>query len=184
MSDSPTPDSPAHPILVPVDFSPPARAALIAGARLAMCTGAALKVLHVVHAPADRPDYYQRRSERDILLPVEELANRMFAEFLHDTYQRNPELTVLEAPSTLLVTGLPSTRIPEVARLVDASQIVMGQQRATGMFRNLRAPLSERIANRCGIPVTVVYSDASPAAAARRPRERFGPVDANAAPLG
>lgn len=165
------------PIIVPVDFEPAARAALITGARLAMSTGAPLKILHVVHEPADKPNYYQRRSAGDVVLPIDEVAGRMLQDFLLDIYQLNPELENLENPDTLLVHGLPCTRIPEVASMVGASQVVIGQHRTKGIFGNLFALQSERIANRCDVPVTIVYCDAAPLHAEHLPQ--LAPVAAD-----
>ena len=181
MPDSASPDRPSRPILVPVDFEPAGRAALVTAARLCMCTGVPITVLHVVHTPADRPDYYARRGDRDTLVPTAELARRMLGEFLLETLRRHPELKVLESADTLLVHGLPHTRIPEVARLVDASQIVMGRSRTKGVLRNLFTPSSERIANRCDIPVTVVYSTGRPESAERPTNDDRGPVSADVA---
>lgn len=159
MQERPSAAGPVSPVLVAVDFTPAARAALVTASRLAMCSGVPLKILHVVHTPADTPDYYQRLTPRDSMLPIDALAERMLREFVTETRRRNPQLRILETPDTVLVSGLPATRIPEVARLVDAGQIVMGQNRAGGLFGRLLAPLSERIARRCRIPVTVVYCD-------------------------
>ena len=159
MSSSPQRSSPIQPVLVPVDFEPPARAALVFGARMAMSTNAPLKILHVVHEPANKPNYYHRDAQRSISIPMDELARRMLDAFVSEVRRDNPELTILEAPETLLVAGLPCTRIPEVAALVDAGQVVIGQHRVRSLFGGLFAPGSERIANRCNVPVTVVYTD-------------------------
>ena len=170
MSNPTRRNDPPAPILVPVDFEPAARSALITGARLAMSTGAPLNILHVVHEPADRPNYYQRRSAGDVVLPIDELAGRMLQDFLLDIYRLNPELENLKNPDTLLVHGLPCTRIPEVASRLGASQVVIGQHRSKGIFGNLFALPSERIANRCDVPVTIVYSDATPLHAGHPPQ--------------
>ena len=60
MSDKPD----KQPILVPVDFSPHAEAALVHAANLAECLQRPLVVLHVVHDPGEMPGYYARSSRR------------------------------------------------------------------------------------------------------------------------
>lgn len=180
MSSSPRLSSPSQPVLVPVDFEPAARAALVVGARMAMSTNAPLKILHVVHEPADKPNYYKRDAERSAYIPMDELARRMLDAFVSEVHHENPELGILEKPDTLLVTGLPCTRIPEVAALVDAGQVVIGQHRVRSFLGGLFAPASERIANRCDVPVTVVHTDtpAEEIPHAPRPEVRsphFGP---------
>jgi nucleotide-binding universal stress UspA family protein len=112
----------------------------------------------VVHEPGDKPNYYGRQGVRDALVHIRDLAEQRLEEFLQDVYHHNPELQALEEPDTLLVMGLPSTRIPEVAGRVDAGLIVMGHSRASGLFGKLFSSLCERIAHTCAIPLTAVYA--------------------------
>jgi len=150
---------PVQPILVPVDFEPAARAALISGARLAQSSGNPLKILHVVHEPGDKPNYYQRRGAQDALLHIADLAERRLEEFLQDVYRQNSELQALEEPDTILVMGLPSTRIPEVAEREHAGLIIMGHCTASGLFGKLFSSLCERVAHTCATPLTAVYAN-------------------------
>ncbi len=178
MSRFPTPNSSDQPVLVPVDFEPAARAALIFGARLAAFTGVPLKILHVVHDPGDRPGYYRRHGESDLTMPVERLARSMLGEFVLDILQDHPDLKALEEPDILLVEGIPSTRIPEVARRIGAGLIAMGHNKTRGIFGDLLTSLSERVAHKSGIPVTLVYANgesedlAAVANTGRRPVDR------------
>jgi nucleotide-binding universal stress UspA family protein len=149
---------PMQPVLVAVDFEPASRAALIYGARLAQSAGTPLKILHVVHEPGDKPNYYQRQGVRDALVHISDLAEQRLEEFLQDVYRQNPELHALEQPDTYLVMGLPSTRIPEAAERVDAGLIIMGHSRASGLFGKLFSSLCERVAHTCAIPLTAVYA--------------------------
>ncbi|MBT8430682.1 MAG: universal stress protein [Gammaproteobacteria bacterium] len=149
--------APVQPILIAVDFEPASRAALVSGARLAQSTGTPIKILHVVHEPGDKPNYYQRHGAQDALLHIADLAESRLNEFLQDVYRRNPNLDVLEKPETLLVTGLPSTRIPEVAEREHAGLIIMGHCKASGLFGKLFSSLCERVAHTCTIPLTAVY---------------------------
>ena len=162
-----------QPILVAVNFEPPARAALWYAARLAAETGAPLKILHVVHEPAERPNYYGRRSGPDITTPIETLASRLLDEFLRNLDVQGPALRSLESADVTLVKGLPATRIPEVARKSAAGQIVMGHARPHGLFAGLFSSLSDRVADRCDIPVTVIHPDGSRAAKIKSSRDPF-----------
>jgi nucleotide-binding universal stress UspA family protein len=56
MSNPQNIESAVQPILVAVDFGEAARAALLSAARLAISTGAPLKILHVVHDPGEEPN--------------------------------------------------------------------------------------------------------------------------------
>lgn len=144
-------------ILVPIDFEPPARAALVFAARLATSTGVPLKILHVVHEPADRPNYY-RRDEQDVSLPIEILADRMLREFLADVRGENPALDILENPYVVVAKGLPLSRILEFTKHHPVAQIVMGHARARGMLPGLFSSLSDRVADKCGVPVTAIHA--------------------------
>lgn len=167
-------ESTTRAILVPVDFEPAARAALIFAARLARGTGGPLRILHVVHEPADRPNYYRRRGESEASLPIELLAERRLDEFLADVRRLNPGLSALDEPGVLLVKGVPATRIAEVANKLGASQIVMGHARPSGFFSNLLASLSDRVADQSDIPVTVIHPDGKSEVVAMPPQKRLG----------
>ena len=87
-------DSAVQPILVAVDFGEAARAALISAARLAISTGAPLKILHVVHDPGDQPNCYKRKDDGEAIMPIADLAARRLQEFVLETYIGNPDLHV------------------------------------------------------------------------------------------
>ena len=146
-------------VVAAIDFEPAARAALVYAAREAWGAGVPLTVLHVVHEPAEKPNYFRRNGGTDVLLPMEVLAERRLEEFLADVQRQNPGLSSLDAPGILLVKGLPVSRIPEVAKRLGAAQIVMGRNRSKRLFRGLFASLSDRVAAASEIPVTVIGSD-------------------------
>jgi len=165
--------SPTNSILAPVDFEPAARAALQFAAQLAQDAGVPLTILHVVHEPADRPNYYRRHGGSEVLLPMEVLAERRLDEFLTGVRSQHPDLVTLDEPGVLLVKGLPGTRIPEVAERMGAAQIVMGRSRGRRLLPGLFAPLSDRVADQCDIPVTLVHPDGSPEVYGQRPQRPF-----------
>ena len=169
-------ESATRAILVPVDFEPAARLALVFAARQADSSGAPLTILHVVHEPADRPNYYRRHGGSEASLPIEMLAERRLGEFLADVQRCNPELSALEDPGVLLVSGVPSTRIAEVANRLGASQIVMGLTRPKRLLSDLLASMADRVAVQCDIPVTLIHADRKSGIEARPHRE---PADGN-----
>ena len=149
-------DGATRAILVPVDFEAASRAALVFAARLAVRSGAPLTILHVVHEPANRPNYYRRHGGSEASLPMEVLAERRLDEFLSEVRGRNPDLGALATPGILMVTGLPETRIPELGARMGAAQIVMGHSRRRGLLDGVFASLSDRVADKSDIPVTVI----------------------------
>ena len=145
-----------HPILVPVDFSAHAEAALVHAAKLADCLGAPLIVLHVVHDPGTMPGYYAKASKKKFLVHIEDAAGEMLDEFLASVRKKEPELKALKSAHSALVLGLPVSRILEVAKKEDAGIIVMGSKGQTGLKHLLVGSIAEQVVHLAPIPVTIV----------------------------
>ena len=143
------------PILVPVDFSEFSEAALVWGVEAARCYGAPLLVLHVIHDPAAAPGYY-RKEGTDAMVSMEERAREMLDEFLVQARNKHPQLVSLGPIRTKLTSGLPGSRILEVAGKVDARMIVMGSKGRTGLRHLMMGSKAERVVRMSEIPVTVV----------------------------
>ena len=148
-------DDRAGPVLAAVDFSPDSEAALLWGCDYAHLTGAGLVVLHVVHDPAGAPGFYHK-SEADWARPMSELAGRMFDEFLQTMRQKHDTIAHCSSLETRLVTGLPASRIVEVAGEVNARHIVVGSCGRTGLAHILLGSVAERVVQMADQPVTVV----------------------------
>lgn len=145
-----------QPILVPVDFSSHSEAALLKACELAECTGQSITILHVVHDPGDMPGYYKPITKKKRLQRIQDMAREMFEKFLADISSANPQLKSLKKADTLLVTGLPVTRILEVVESEKASMVVMGSQGRTGLDRMLLGSKAEQVVRLCPVPVTIV----------------------------
>jgi nucleotide-binding universal stress UspA family protein len=113
----PTTRAETLPILVPVDLSATSNEALLLAAQLAAGSSKPLLVLHVAHDGIHQPNIYPRRNEVEQLLPIEEIAEIVLQDFMTDMRKQHPDNTVLANAGLLVVSGLPATRIPEVARL-------------------------------------------------------------------
>jgi nucleotide-binding universal stress UspA family protein len=144
------------PVLVPVDFSPHSAAALVWAAGLCDCLDSPLTVLHVAHDPESAPGYYVRSKRKKHLRRIEEAAEEMMEEFLTQIAKDNPQHSHLQDVESMLVLGLPVTRILEVADKIDARMIVMGSQGRTGLPHLLLGSKAERIAQLSPVPVTIV----------------------------
>lgn len=147
-----------QPVLVPVDFSPHSEAALLCAVDLAKCLGQPLLVLHVVHDPGSMPGYYGKALKKKQLHRIEDAAAEMLEEFLHAVGKRHHEFKKLADVESMLVKGLPSHRILEVAEQRSASMIVLGSRGLTGMQHLLIGSVAERIVHLAKVPVTVVKS--------------------------
>lgn len=145
-----------RPILVPVDFSPHAEAALLHAIDLAHCLGRPLLVLHIVHDPEEMPGYYAEALKKKQLRRIEDGAAAMLEEFLTRVVKQHPEAKDLRHVESLLVKGLPATRILEVAANKNAALIVLGSKGKTGVKRLLLGSVAERVVHLASVPVTVV----------------------------
>lgn len=150
--------APGSRVLVAVDFSKDSKAALVWAGEYAGQVGAKLVVLHVVHDPGEAPGSY-KKSDQDLLRPMEDVAKKMLTDFLRDVKAENPQLAALGDAEAALVKGIPETRILEFARSCGARGIVIGSRGRTGLPHLLLGSKSERVAQLSPVPVTIVKAD-------------------------
>jgi universal stress protein A len=137
-------------ILVPIDFSPSARAALEYASFLSGKLGAAIEVLHVWEPPGYvGPDALA-------LLPVG--SGQPGWEQTRTEVQREVETLLGRGarPSTMSIrveSGEPSDKILEIARDGRADLIVMGTHGRTGLARLLIGSVAEAVLRRSVCPV-------------------------------
>ena len=154
-----------RPILVATDFSPHSENALLWAASTAQAVEAPLLLLHVVHDPESSPGYYLGAKKRKKLLKrFEEAAEEMMAEFADEVRKRHPELEKLKKLETILVAGLPVTRILEIADKRNARLIAMGSQGRTGLPHLFLGSKALKVAQLSPIPVTIVKQRKNPCA--------------------
>jgi len=155
-----TAKSKKRPILVPVDFSPHSEAALLKACEFAECSGQPIVVLHVVHDPGDMPSYYSRIAKKKQLLRVEDIASDMFSEFIASIKKKNPSNKILKKTKTMLVKGIPVTRILQVVEKVDAAMVVMGSLGRTGLKHVFLGSKAEQVVRQCPVTTIIVKSAA------------------------
>ena len=148
-----------QPILVPVDFSPHAAAALVHASRLAECLGLPLLVLHVVHDPGGMPGYYAKAAKKKFLLRMEDVAQEMFHDFIGEIQERYPDSKPLKHAESMLVLGIPTTRILEVIKSRHAAMVVMGSKGEAGLKHLLVGSIATSIVQLAKVPVTIVKAN-------------------------
>ncbi len=146
-------------ILVPVDFTPHSEAALLLACRLADCFKTKPLVLHVVHDPGDMPGYYAKGLKKKQMTRIEEGAADMLADFLNRVAKSNTLVKGVAQVDSMLVTGIPTNRILEVAEREQATMIVMGSKGRTGVKHLLLGSVAEHVVQLSPIPVTVSKSN-------------------------
>lgn len=144
------------PVLVPVDFSSCSRAALVFAIDFAQFLDMPLLILRVVHDADGDGGNYRRYGGIDDVRPMEDAAVEMMEDFIHDV---TVELTVsgaLDSVRKMVVKGLPSTRINEVAKRVSAASIIMGTHGRKGLSRLVMGSVAGKVVQFSNIPVTVI----------------------------
>ena len=143
-------------ILVAVDFSPVSDDVIDYASELAARLEKRLVILHVVHDPVDAPGYYRVKGRGKVLRRIEDVAREMSAGFLARNRERLPDNRRLRRARTLILTGLPVTRILEVVDRLHPWMVVMGSEGRTGMTHVLLGSKAERVVQLCPVPVMVV----------------------------
>lgn len=127
---------------------------------LADCMSAPLMVLHVVHDPGDAPGFYAGRQSEDELKNMEDVASEMMDEFMQHLAEENTDCSALVHAETMLLVGLPVSRILEVADKVRPRMLVMGSKGRTGLSHILLGSKAEQIVRASPFPVTIVKAEA------------------------
>ena len=143
-------------ILVPVDFSDCARAAVRYGLSLAERLGAEVEILHVYEPP-----YYVG----DMMVQPPDAA----AVSVHDYVRNQSEKLLAEmidgieavadaGPRRVLVAGNPAAIVAEKG--ADFDLVVMGTHGRTGLGHLLMGSVAEKVLRHCKTPVLVVRASA------------------------
>ena len=147
------------PVLVPVDFSAATNESILLAAQQADCASQPLVVLHVAHDNACRPNIYPRRNEQEQMLPIEDIAEIMLHDFMDKMREQYPDSVVLAQARMIVVSGLPATRILEIARQIEAGLIIMGGNGRSSLSKLLGGSVSEKVIRQSPVPVTIIHSN-------------------------
>jgi nucleotide-binding universal stress UspA family protein len=115
-----------------------------------------LVILHVVHDPGEMPGYYTKMRKKKNLVRIEDLAGEMLEDFMKSMKEKYPKHKILNRAETLLVLGLPVTKILQVIEKLEASMVVMGSQGRTGLDHMLLGSKAEQVVRLSPVPVTIV----------------------------
>ncbi len=121
------------PILIAVDLLPHSSDALRQGLRLAREHHTSAVILHVAHETADHPNFYRAHAPKGSTLPMEAIAETMLEDFLASELPLIPASQLPKDISSMIVSGIPATRIAEVAEQVNADCIVLASSGHKGL---------------------------------------------------
>jgi nucleotide-binding universal stress UspA family protein len=150
-------DAAAGPVLVAVDFSSSSHSALRWAIPYCRGCGISLTLLHVVHDNAECPGKYTPSGHELGKEDMESVGERLLTDFWLSFVADHADLCADFKPQTLVVTGLPATRILEIADYLHAQHLVLGcndhGRSASGV-----GTLSKRILKKITIPTTLFAS--------------------------
>jgi nucleotide-binding universal stress UspA family protein len=143
-------------ILAPVDFSDHSAIALAFAADMAEAIRAALVVLHVIHDPAEMPGYYTSLVKSKHFERIDDVAEQALLEFMSRASDSQPDCAALRSAESIMVVGLPVSRILEVAEELDPVMVVMGSHGRTGLDNIIIGSKAAQVVQLCRFPVTIV----------------------------
>lgn len=142
-------------ILVPVDFSPDSKAALGFAIILAKGVNATIHLLHSYYVPISMPVAFAPPGiPADVSQSIREAAEQHLGEWASHVKSEGVgvETHLLEGPAPEAIT--------DVAKEMDADQIVMGTRGLTGISHVVFGSVAERTVRLAPCPVTTVKADA------------------------
>ncbi len=143
-------------ILVPIDFYPHSEAAMGFASKVAASMKSPIVALHVVHDPVDAPGFYSERRRKKGIDRMEDVAKEMLDQFLAKLVDKLPNKPAIKATRTMLVVGIPVTRILQVVEKIKPVMVVMGSQGKTGLAHAFLGSTAENVARLSPVPVTIV----------------------------
>jgi len=90
---------------------------------------------------------------------MQQVAEEMMGEFLASIKNANPDMPAVQTARIEFISGLPPSRIIEMAGMLDAGIIVIGNRGLTGLPHLLLGSVAERVVELSTIPVVVVKAD-------------------------
>ena len=157
----PNPNAQTPPILAAVDLDAHGQRCLGYAWQRALHSGEPVVVAHVAHETMGTAGSYQRRNRAHRPLPMTEIARQLLNELVDDFLHETPDPTAV-AVERLVLTGIPGTRIPELARYLSAGAIVIGSSDASPWRRLFRGSVTGAVLRRAPCPVVVINKAGDP----------------------
>lgn len=146
-----------RPVFVAIDLQERSETILNWGGEHATQLGAPLVITHIVHEQADSAGFYQMHAEAGSSAErMEVIAARLLNELLEKACKRAPANSCLHSAKTLIVPGLPRSRIAELGKDHGARLIIMGHNRRSGLRKLFRESVTDIVIRRTDIPILIV----------------------------
>lgn len=162
------------PILVALDLGEHCNECLEHAWRIAAQRQQTLIVAHIAHETARTAGRYQQQNRGSIVLPIPEIAKNLLGDFVEAFCADNPAFRDFDARQ-VVVSGIPETRIPELAERYHAGAIVVGHRQRTGLFGLVQKSVGQVVAGTAHCPVVLLNGSDKPVATQATPTERQRP---------
>jgi nucleotide-binding universal stress UspA family protein len=161
------------PVIAAVSFDHQGSQCLRQACQRAAHTGQPVIALHVVYESGRTIGLYHRHDSRPGLMPIADIAKQMLAEEVAECVGSDPAYKTVEIRQ-LALAGLPGKRIPEVAELIGAELIVIGDGPRQGLTRLLSSNSVTRTVMRRAPCAVLVIDDTGNTIDAQTPPPRQG----------
>jgi len=148
--------------LVPVDFSDCSRSALIYASQLVNDIRKQLILLHVIHDDPMNPGLYQTHENLHMSRPITDIATDMLTAFITEVSTQRPELGALQDTNIHLVSGVPGSRIVEIAEHLQPDIIIMGTQCRSSISLLLNGSVASYVTRHSRVPVITIKDNIHP----------------------
>ena len=151
-----TVELPSSPVIAAVDLKPNSRQVLMNARALAAERQVPLLILHVAHETGESAGFYRRHIRNNDTTPIRDIAEEMLQELVEDVFGASGNQDAVEQPRTLVVEGIPGSRIVEVADREAANSIVLNCCGLHGVARWWHGSVSDYVQNHAHTEVVVL----------------------------
>jgi len=152
----------SKPVLAALDLAEQSASCLRYGCEMAAKFGQPLILLHVVHETVENAGMYRRFHKASDTTPMAEIALKMLEEQVALYQAACDDLDRICETKCMVVSGIPETRIAEVAAHCDAGMIVMCSHNRQGIDRLLHGSVAESVMHRASCPVVILDKEQVP----------------------
>lgn len=156
-------ESALNPVIAAVDLQPLSRQVLLRARSMAAERRLPLLVLHVAHETSETAGFYRSHTGRNIATPIRDVAERMLNELVDDVLGSTGDDSEADNIHTLVVEGIPGSRILEVAGRKGAECIVMNCCGLQGIARWLCGSVSAYVQKHADCDVVMLNENAEEA---------------------
>ena len=154
--------SSSNPVIAAVDLQPNSRKVLAHARALADERQAPLLVLHVAHETGESAGFYRRNYQGNDTTPIRDIAAQLLHELVEDVFGTSGNGSDAEQPRTMVVDGIPGSRIVEVADREAADSIVLNCCGLQGISRWWHGSVSDYVEKHSHREVVVLKEGMEP----------------------